>query len=55
MKAGGWPGAAKNAAPEGSPWTMPRPPGELDERRVWFGLVFGVGWANDSQYFSENE
>jgi hypothetical protein len=48
MKAGGRPGAAKNAMPEGSSWTMPQRQ-ELDEWRVWFSLVSGVDWLSDSQ------
>ena len=54
MKAGGRPGVVKNVAPEGSPWTMPRQP-ELDKWMLWFGLVSGVDWLNDSQLSERSE
>jgi hypothetical protein len=49
MKASGQPGAMKNTAPKGAPWTMWRWREELDEWRVWFDLVSRVDWLNDSQ------
>ena len=52
MKVGRRPGTANNATPEGSPWTMPRQP-ELDKWMLWFGLVSGVDWLKDSQFFFE--
>jgi hypothetical protein len=39
MKTGRQLSAVKNTTLEGSPCTMPLRPGELDEWRVWFGLV----------------
>jgi hypothetical protein len=37
------------------PWTMQRQREELDEWRVWFDLVSGVDWLNDSQLSEHSE